>query len=273
MPDESAIDAAVALGAAHGIASSEPRVLKDGGNLVVHLPPAPVVVRVATFTGEIRPDPLPYLAREVSLTMALLDEGAAVAPPSALIPPGPYRRGRWAMIAWSYVDHVEGAIPDGPRALAALDTLHEAMRRVVLDLPLLGPATTDLDLAIDFAVEHGLITAMDARDRMTRRDRLVEELLAVATDRQPLHGDAFPRNSLVTATGVVWIDLEDCCSGPAAWDRAVLLRSAGDPGVERTLRERDGDAAIDAAIALREIQADVWGILHDARGDGRFRPT
>jgi hypothetical protein len=147
MPDVSAIDAAVALGAAHGIASPEPHVLKDGSNLVVHLRPAPVVVRVATFTGEIRRDPLPYLEREVRLTLALLAEGADVAPASPLIPPGPYRRGRWAMTAWSYVDHADGAVPDGPRALAALDTLHEAMRRVVLDLPLLGPATTDLDLA------------------------------------------------------------------------------------------------------------------------------
>ena len=54
MPERSPIAAALALGRDHGIRIDEPRVLKDGSNLLVHLRPAPVVVRVATFTGQIR---------------------------------------------------------------------------------------------------------------------------------------------------------------------------------------------------------------------------
>jgi hypothetical protein len=270
VPDQSAVDAAVALGAAHGIASEEPRVLKDGSNLIVHLHPAPVVVRVATFTGRVRRDPLPYLEREIALTLALVSEGAAVAPPSPLIPPGPHRRGEWAMTAWAFVDHTAGAVPDDRAALVALDALHVAMRRVAIDLPLLSPASADLDLAIDFAVAQRLLTGEDAAALRIRRDALVDELLALASDRQALHGDAYPRNSLVTPGGVVWIDLEDCCEGPVAWDHAVLIWNTQDPSVERTLRERDGDAAIDAAMALREIQAGVWRRLHDAPREGRL---
>jgi Ser/Thr protein kinase RdoA (MazF antagonist) len=144
------------------------------------------------------------------------------------------------------------------------------MRTIEIDLPLLGPATGDLDLAIEFAVAQGLLTESDAAAFAIRRDRLAAELLAATTDRQPLHGDAFPRNSLLTAAGVVWIDLEDCCTGPAAWDHAVLIWNVDDPAIERTLRDRDGDAAIDAAMALREIQAGVWRLLHDARSEGRL---
>jgi Ser/Thr protein kinase RdoA (MazF antagonist) len=269
-PDASPIEAAVALGAAHGVVSVEPRVLKDGSNLVVHLQPAPVVVRIATFTGRVRRDPWPYLVREVALTTALVDAGAAVAPPSPLIAPGPHRRGDWAMTAWAFVDHVPAVVPDDRAALVALDALHEALRRVAIDLPVLGPATTDLDLAIDFGVGQLLLTAEGAAALRVRRDALVDELLALAPDRQALHGDAFPRNSLVTPSGIVWIDLEDCCEGPVAWDHAVLIWNTEDPGVERTLRERDGTAAIDAAMALREIQAGVWRLLHDARRDGRL---
>ena len=270
MPDRSPVEAAVALGAAYGLVSAAPRVLKDGSNLVVHLHPAPVVVRVATFTGRVRRDPWPYLVREVALTTALVDEGAAVAPPTPLLPPGPHRRGDWAMTAWAFVDHEAGVIPDDAAALVALDALHAAIRRIAIDLPLLGPATADLDLAIDFGVAQGLLTEDDAAALRLRRDALVDELLALAPDRQALHGDAFPRNSLVSPEGVVWIDLEDCCEGPVAWDHAVLIWNTDDPGVERTLRERDGSPAIDAAMALREIQAGVWRRLHDARREGRL---
>jgi hypothetical protein len=79
--------AAVALGAAHGIVSVEPAILKDGSNVLVHLRPAPVVVRVATFTALIRDDPLPYLEREVQLASALVAVGASVAAPSRELPP------------------------------------------------------------------------------------------------------------------------------------------------------------------------------------------
>jgi hypothetical protein len=65
-------------------------VLKDGSNLLVHLAPAPVVLRVATFTALIRGDGLPWLEREVSLVSYLADVGASVMPPSDLVPPGPH---------------------------------------------------------------------------------------------------------------------------------------------------------------------------------------
>lgn len=76
----------------------------------------------------------------------------------------------------------------------------------------------------------------------------------------------------MTPAGIVWIDFEDCCTGPVAWDHAILVRDTEDAGVERELRARDGDAALDAAIELRGLQAGVWRILHDARRAGRFAP-
>lgn len=269
-PDPSAVAAAVALGAAHGIRTEQARVLKDGSNLIVHLRPAPVVVRVATFTAAIRRDPLPNLEREVALASALVAAGASVAPPSPLLPAGPHVIDGWAMTAWAFVDHRPGIVPNPATAFAALDGLHGVMRAITIELPLLSPAVADLDLAIDFAVEHGLIPADEAHERRARRDRLVRDLLAAAPDRQALHGDAFPRNSLLTEGGVVWIDLEDCCSGPLAWDHAVLIRNAPDPALDRALRERDGDRALETAIALREEQASVWTILHDARRERRL---
>jgi Phosphotransferase enzyme family len=50
-----AVAAAVEVAREHGLRIDEPRVLKDAHNLVVHLAPAPVVVRVGTFMAQLRP--------------------------------------------------------------------------------------------------------------------------------------------------------------------------------------------------------------------------
>jgi hypothetical protein len=265
------LEAALELARRHGLPADEARLLKDGSNVLVHLAPTPVVVRVASFTARIRGDPRPYLEREVALARALSAVGAAVAPPSDLLPPGPHRIGDVDLTALAWVEHEPGRIPEPQDALAALDRLHHDLRRIDVPLPLLGPATSDLDLAIAFAVEHGLLDAALGAELRGRRDELVERLLGVTDDRQALHGDAFPRNSLLTSRGVVWIDFEDACSGPVAWDRAVLLRHTRHPAVERELRSRDRHGALDLAIALRTIQADVWTVLHTARAAGRFQ--
>jgi Ser/Thr protein kinase RdoA (MazF antagonist) len=157
-------------------------------------------------------------------------------------------------------------------ALDALDGLHAAMATLPSPpvLPLLVPAVDDLDLALAFAVASGLLSPARSGRLAADRDVALADLLAETSDRGLLHGDAFPRNALVGTRGVVWIDLEDCCAGPAVWDDATLLRRTRDPDVERLLVERHGRPALDAAIRLRGVQEEVWTILHDARRDGRL---
>jgi hypothetical protein len=268
VPALTPLDAAVALGRQHGIRVDEAHVLKDGSNLLVHLRPAPVVIRVATFTAWVRTDPVPYLRREVELTRALTDAGAPVAPASELLPPGPHVVDGWAMSATAFVEHEPGVVPSGQATLVALDELHRYLRRQAVHLPLLGPARDDLDLAWAALVRAGLLADAAVVVRRGERDRLVEELLAAAPEIQPLHGDAFPRNSLLGPGGVVWIDFEDACTGPVAWDHAVLIRQGRAPDLEPILRERDGDRAIDAAMALRGLQGEAWSLLHEARASG-----
>ena len=156
-------------------------------------------------------------------------------------------------------------MPDAQTTLASLDELHTAMRGYPGELPLLNPAGDDLDLALGFAVGEGLLGADSAAALAERRDVLLGRLLELAPDRQPLHGDAFLRNSLAAESGVVWIDFEDCCSGPVIWDLGVLARRDPDPVIVAAIRDRHGDEALRTAIALREIQADVWGLIHESR--------
>jgi hypothetical protein len=271
-PEASALAAAAALAAAHDIRFEELVVLKDGSNLVVQLAPAPVVLRIATFTARIRRDPLPWLQREADLVSYLASVGASVMQSTDLMPVGPHVVDGWAMTAWTYVEHRPGVVPDAPSALAALDELHDALRGYPGDLPLLNPATDDLDRAIAFGVSEDLLSRDEADEIRGRRDAVLAEVVAAAPDRQALHGDAFPKNSLLTDRGIVWIDFEDCCWGPVAWDHATLLRRIDDDATATEIRRRHGRKALEAAVALRGIQADVWTVLHDARAEGRLRP-
>jgi hypothetical protein len=259
------LEAAARLAAEHGLRYGEIEVLKHGSNLLVRLAPAPVVLRIATFTALIRRDPLPYLEREVALVSYLASVGAAVMPPSDLLPPGPHVVGGWAMSAWRYVVHERGAVPDPITTLHELDDLHAAMRGFPGELPLLNPALDDLDRALRFAVAHGVYGQAQADDIWARRDEVVAQLLALAPDVQALHGDAFPRNALLTPSGLVWIDFEDCCSGPVLWDLAVLIRQGGGERVADIVRRRHGEEATRLAISLRGFQADTWMALHDIR--------
>jgi hypothetical protein len=267
-PRLTALQAAAALAAENGLRFEEMVILKDGSNLSVHMAPAPVMIRVATFTARIRREPLAWLQREVDLVSWLSSVGAAVMAPSDILPVGPHVIDGWAMTAWQFVDHRPGVVPDARSTLAALDELHDALRGYPGELPLLNPATDDLDRAIDFGVRQGLIGPTQAEDVRASRDAALADLIAAAPDGQALHGDAFPRNSLVTPRGIVWIDFEDCCSGPVAWDHATLLRQADDDTIAATMRARHEDAAIDAAMTLRGLQEQVWHVLHDARRAG-----
>ena len=263
------LDAALALGRRHGLTATRPTVLKDGSNLIVRLDPHPVVVRVATVTAWARVDPRPYLEREVRITAALVDAGAHVVTPSPLVEPGPHEVGGWWMTVLAAAEH-EGVVPSAADSLLALDRLHEVLGGLELDLPFLGPAIGDLDRVWEALRGTALMDDAAIELRREQRDRLVADLVAASPRVQPLHGDAFPRNSLVTPGGIAWIDFEDACLGPVAWDHAVMIRQGGDPSLEPILRRRDGDAAIDAAVALRGLQAEAWTIVHDARAAGRL---
>ena len=252
--------------AEHGLPGDRLEAWKDGSNLLVRPVPAPVILRVATFTGRIRRDPMPYLEREVALVTWLHGQGAPVMAPADVMPAGPFLVDGWGIAAWRFLDHRPGVVPGPAATLEALDGLRTVLRGYPGALPAYGPVAADIDLASGFAMEAGILeaTAVDALRR--RRDALLARLRALDPELEAQHGDAFPRNTLVDDAGrVIWIDLEDACRASPAWDLAVLARSTGDPAVRAAGEDRVGRDALEAAIALREVQAEVWTVLHDAR--------
>ena len=47
---------------------TDPVILADGANVIVHLSPSPVVAKVAASTPAVRPDPAAWLQRELDLS-------------------------------------------------------------------------------------------------------------------------------------------------------------------------------------------------------------
>jgi hypothetical protein len=260
--------AASALARAHGLPVDDPAVLLDGSNLLVHFRPAPVVVRVATFTATIRHDPLPWLQREVAVASHLAGAGASVVPPSDELAPGPHLVDGWWMTAWRHVPHDPEVVLPAAELLPALDELHAALAGFTGALPAYGPVTADLDLVLAFSAEHGLLSAAEVVARRTRRDELLAVVAALPV--QPQHGDAHPRNVLSTVVGPVWNDFEDCCSASPLWDLVTLARRDDSGSVAAVARARFGDVAFDAMLALRDLQGTTWGALHTARAAGRL---
>jgi Phosphotransferase enzyme family len=250
----------------HGLPTGRLETWKDGSNLLVRPVPAPVIVRIATFTGRVRGDPTPYLAREVALVSWLHARGAPVMGPPDVMPPGPFLLDGWGMAAFRFEDH-RGAVPSPRDTLGALDDLHAAMAGYPGALPVLGPATGDLDLALAFAERSGILPADRTAGLRAERDRLVAALLTHDPDLRPQHGDAFPRNTVVSERGIVWIDFEDACLGSRLWDLGTLALWTGDDGVRAEAEHRHGADAVATAMALRRVQGTVWNALHRARVD------
>jgi Phosphotransferase enzyme family len=218
-----AVDAAVAVGRAHGLRVGEPEVLADTFSVQVRLAPAPVVAGVSTWTATIRPDNAADLARKVAVTDHLVARGAPVVGNSRELPPGPHEHDGLVMTFTEYAPPDPGRTPDVADCLAMLPDLHAALADFPGELAVLGPPTVDIPIGLAALERHpDALTATD-RDRLLAAEERLRPYLADPGDTTTvLHGDVHPGNLLATGGELRWIDFEDVCRGPVGWDLALL---------------------------------------------------
>jgi aminoglycoside phosphotransferase (APT) family kinase protein len=258
-----ALAAAVAVAADHGLVSTDPLVLHDGMNVLVHLRPAPVVARVATLTALLRDGDRSF-RREVALAGALARAGAAVVAPSDVVPPGPHAHDGTAVSFWRHVE----VLPERPSPVDAgrsLAALQEVLAGV--DPGWDGePLDTPLEDLAAFA-RRGPAFGADP-SLATRAGELAAALRGhLAPDTCVLHGDAHPGNLLATPSGWVWADLEDTCRGPRAWDLAVLrwTRQLDGRAAMGALADPPSDADLEPYRRLRLLHGAAWWFVHAVR--------
>jgi hypothetical protein len=134
-----AIRAAVKVAAGLGVTGTEPAVLADGANVIVHLSPSPVVAKVAASTPAVRPDVAAWLQRELDVAGFLPGLGVPVLEPSPQIPATVHHGDGHVMSFWRYL------LPPGPRRPdeetigSMLRDLRAALRPYPGPLPVLAP--------------------------------------------------------------------------------------------------------------------------------------
>ncbi|MFP5501583.1 MAG: phosphotransferase enzyme family protein [Candidatus Sericytochromatia bacterium] len=265
--------AALQVAARHGLPVERPVVLKDDCNLVMHLAPAPVVVRVATLTAEVRgPAIRAFLEREVEVVAHLGAQGAPAVAPADLLPAGPHEHEGHLMVFWRWVDHD----PDRPVEAAvighALRDLHAALRDCPVSLPVFDPLAEAerilerLAAAETYAPADLAPLRQDAERLTGARERML------AAPAQTLHGDAHRGNLLRTPSGLLWTDFEETMHGPVEWDLACLVGSSRtwgpvSPEAEAALAAYGphDPALLAALVELRVLLVAAWALEMGAR--------
>jgi hypothetical protein len=261
--------AALALARRLGLPVDAPAVLSSRGNLVLHLAPAPVVARVATLSAWSRADPLSWLAREVEVARYVAGAGGPVVPPASAVDPGPYWQDGFAVSLWEHVQLLE--LQPGPADVGfALARLHQAARACPAPLGDMSPAGELITDGLDALERESAVDAATASALRSAHADVLSGLAGAHADRIVLHGDAHGGNLLADSRGGwVWIDLEETCRGPAAWDLATLVERYDDEAARLlALRAYAAETGTDVPDATelapfrraRKLEAAVWSL-------------
>jgi hypothetical protein len=281
-----ALAAAVAVASACGLKSDEAVVIHSASNVLVHLPPAPVVARVMTGTAALHDDPRRWLEREISVLEFLAPSGLAVSS-SDLIEPGPRRHDGLWMTFTEWIPEVEPgpeAQPtphlDDARGLGrTLRALHDELRPFEGELGGLRELRQDIERLLD------RIRPADAQERAAiaslreRLDVLRTVVFESSLPSQALHGDVSLRNLLRTPHRLVWNDFEDTFRGPVHWDLASFNGSLRMHGAsERSAREMleaygwEDEQDLAPFLAAQEVYDEIWR-MYDRQRRRLWRPA
>jgi Ser/Thr protein kinase RdoA (MazF antagonist) len=274
--------AAVKVAASLGVHASDPVILANGANVIVHLSPAPVVAKVAASTPAVRPDSAAWLQRELDVVRFLADRGIPVMRPSPEVPPVVHHGDGQVMSFWRYLSPVPGLA--GEETIGSmLRDLHAELRGYPAQLGDYPAQLRDYPAQLrgypaqlPFLAPLGDIPAFLARPQ-TRLTAGQAAALAAAYARltaqldpgrgQSLHGDAGVGNLMATDAGWVWHDFEDTCTGPVAWDLAASTASPrlDGPRILAAYGEPVDGAQLEVCQQLRKLHLTVWYNLYAER--------
>ena len=251
--------AAVKVAAGLGVHATDPVILADGANVIVHLSPAPVVAKVAASTPAVRPDNAAWLQRELDVARFLAGRGVPVMTPSPEVPPVVHHGDGQVMSFWRYLSPVPGLAGEATIG-SMLRDLHAELRGYPASLPFLAPLG---DIPAFLARPQTRLTAGQAAALAAAYARLTAQL--DPGRGQSLHGDAGIGNLMATDAGWAWHDFEDTCTGPVAWDLAASTASPRLDGPRILAVYGEDPAELEVCQQLRKLHLTVWYNLYAER--------
>lgn len=270
-PDQVAVrsqrarNAAVEAGRELGLTVDDATIIHDAFSVVVHLAPAPVVVRVPVVLPEgVELTALKSRqARELSVVAWLAQQGQPVVCPSSLVPRTPVQRDGFSMTFWEHVEVSAAAQPDYDARAITVAQLHATLREYPQPLPFLSPLALNIPNGLAYLAQHPESIAAEDLDRAQREWAVLAPLFASrgtfsarfpGRTVQALHGDSPAYNLIETPAGPLHGDFEDATLGPLEWDLTLLPPSAVD----------SYDAAA-MKLGLRRVDHDVLSLMTAAR--------
>ncbi|MFD7237554.1 phosphotransferase [Streptomyces syringium] len=262
---QEAVDLATRAGKRLGLRADEPRVLHDVFNVLVHLAPDPVVVRVPTLALASAREQAVKQRHELAVAGWLADSGAPVVRPSPLVPREPVEFEGRSLTFWEFVSEADADESQSFEDRFAEQTGWAARLHGLLagypgePLPTLSPLVPALKPALAELRKQPQSLTTAELDRAEREyavlEALVGDLSAYFPDArvQTLHGDSPSYNVLRTADGYVFNDFEDVTRGPVEWD-LTLVGPRGVEAYERASGTRVDRALLDVMEGARMLQ-------------------
>jgi hypothetical protein len=248
---ETELAAARTVAARVGLGETQPQILKLAHHTTVRLSPAAVVARIQSAGNFDSDQSSP--ARELTVASYLASRGAPTVRPASNVDAGPHLENGCTITLWDFVvGRSANTDADALIGARALHLVHEALNGIPSELPSFTVAFDSCERILFSQTEARMLNSSDRAFLQALYAELRQKLSHRELDCRPLHGDAHLGNVLITASGAIWMDLDDVCSGPLEWDVATLPSRAWSEfdGIDRDLTRLLAD--------LRSLCVSVW---------------
>jgi aminoglycoside phosphotransferase (APT) family kinase protein len=200
-----------------GIAQANPIVLYRSRRVCILLPSSEIVARIAPADDR----NIAAENRELAVSRYLIERGAPVVGPSAIMSPEPYIEEGMLVSLWPHIRHAKADYEDNVAvagAAGALQRVHEAFADYSGELPSFADRIEECAAQLR---DSSALPALDAEDRaflLRAYDRSIRSLAGFDFSPCPIHGDAHMGNVFITSRGPLWMDFEAASLGPREWD-------------------------------------------------------
>lgn len=242
---------------------TELTILSERWNTVARLGDSGLVARAATLANLARANPLLAFQQEVDVCRELASRAGPVQ-----VPVGDVTEvDGFPISLWQHVDGVMGEAT-GQAMVETLARIHSLGSDITLNQPWFATVATSIPDDIRRLTDRSLIDKLSASSLIEHFDRNLNSVEMANLPGGLIHGDAQRKNAMAVDGSAIWIDFEDCCIGPYAWDLACLTMNSNYPveSVLDTYAEASGTDRIPSDVmpflwALRDLEAMTWMLL------------
>lgn len=249
------------------------KVLSERWNTVALLGDSGVVARAATLADMVREEPEISFRVEVKVCQTLATQGAPVQVPIGnVVTEDDFPISLWQQVRGEMGEATEQAMVE------TLAQIHEIGREIALDQPWFALIADSIPHDLDKLADHSVLEQHTVAVLREYFDRSLDVVVTSNLPEGLVHGDAQRKNAIAVDNSCVWIDFEDCCIGPYAWDLACLTMNPN-YDTERVLDayanvsgfDRTPSQVMPYLWALRDLEALTWMLLIQDERDQEFR--